>query len=159
MEKGRVQCFECQAQTRMFVQLRCIAKYDTVESTQVLHVDFSTIFVGAVTDEQRPPETLINNQKGDTMISVAAPLLTEAEVASSNLRFDVLKWFSAKRMHRPYDTQKVLFQSFSADAIPLYRVEYKFNKLSYHFWVVGSHRNVWEKDYPHNCCCCRCVIQ
>ncbi|XP_072049171.1 protein SSUH2 homolog isoform X2 [Amphiura filiformis] len=55
-------------------------------------------------------------------------------------------------------TERVLLQRHRVKGIPIAEVSYTWQTKDGRYWVYSMDKRVYAPDYPHSCCCCRCVI-
>lgn len=150
---GRVFCFSCSG-TGMVTCTTCDGHRNIKQFIQ-LTVCFTNHLSEYIVEHTGLPSDLIKNVQGDVIFeqshSRVSPIadFLEAEVNVQSPRF-------VEEHATTWKSERILQQRHRIRSVPVHECYFDFKEKSGRFWVFGQECEVYTKDYPHTCCCCRC---
>lgn len=153
--RGRRRCYKCHG-SGCVVCFVCEG-YGSIKQFIQLTVSFTDRVSDHIVERTDLPDELIRSVQGTTIFqqtqSRVKPIQNFFEPEINQKSSDFVQMHS-----QSWQTDRVLQQRHVLRSVPVHECHFSHGGKQGRFWVYGQQRKVYTKDYPHTCCCCRCVI-
>lgn len=152
---GRKRCHPCRGSGCVMC---CVCQgYGSVKQFIQLTVSFTNRHNDHIIEKSDFPDELIRNVQGDTMFEQTALRVGPIQNFFEREINDMSKQLVDSH-NSAWPTERVLQQRHYLRSVPVHECQFEYQSKAGRFWVYGHQQEVYTQDYPHTCCCCRCVI-